>query len=79
MDMINMSRGQLEARFEPVKDVREVTLWGGVSTIYLTLVPKGSAGYKYAASWIDSRRHAGGQTGLLTGMPPESIQTSAYL
>jgi outer membrane lipoprotein-sorting protein len=54
MDMMNMSRGQLEARFHPVKDVREETLWGGVGTIHLTLVPKGSAGYKYAEVWIDS-------------------------
>ena len=54
MDMMNMSRGQLEARFQPVKDVREETLWGGVSTIHLTLVPKGNAGYKYAEVWIDS-------------------------
>ena len=52
--MMNMSRQQLEARFEPVKDVREETLWGGVSTIHLTLVPKGNAGYKYAEVWIDS-------------------------
>jgi outer membrane lipoprotein-sorting protein len=54
MQMMNMSRGQLEARFEPVKDVREETLWGGVSTIHLTLVPKGNAGYKYAEVWIDA-------------------------
>src|SRR5829696_10588835 len=54
MEMMNMSRGQLEARFQPVKDVREETLWGGVSTIHLTLVPKGNAGYKYAEVWIDS-------------------------
>jgi outer membrane lipoprotein-sorting protein len=53
MEMMNMSRGQLEARFHPVKDVREETLWGGVSTIHLTLVPKGNAGYKYAEIWID--------------------------
>ena len=53
MEMLNMSRGQLEARFQPVKDVREETLWGGVSTIHLTLVPKGNAGYKYAEVWID--------------------------
>ena len=53
-DMLNMSRGQLEARFHPVKDVREETLWGGVATIHLTLVPKGKAGYKYAEVWIDS-------------------------
>jgi len=54
LDMLNMSKGQLEARFQPVKDVREETLWGGVSTIHLTLVPKGDAGYKYAEVWIDS-------------------------
>jgi outer membrane lipoprotein-sorting protein len=54
MDMLNMSRGQLESRFHPVKDVREETLWGGVATIHLTLVPKGNAGYKYAEVWIDS-------------------------
>jgi len=54
LDMMNMSRQQLEARFQPVKDVREETLWGGVSTIHLTLVPKGNAGYKYAEVWIDS-------------------------
>ena len=52
--MMNMSRQQLEARFQPVKDVREETLWGGVSTIHLTLVPMGNAGYKYAEVWIDS-------------------------
>lgn len=54
MAMMNMSRQQLESRFHPVKDVREETLWGGVGTIHLTLVPKGKAGYKYAEVWIDS-------------------------
>lgn len=54
MEMLNMSRQQLETRFHPVKDVREETLWGGVSTIHLTLVPKGNAGYKYAEVWIDN-------------------------
>ena len=54
MDMLNMSRQQLETRFQPVQDVREETLWGGVSTIHLTLVPKGNAGYKYAEVWIDN-------------------------
>ena len=49
-----MSRQQLEARFEPLKDVREETIWGGVSTIHLTLIPKGNASYKYAEVWIDS-------------------------
>lgn len=54
LEMMNMSRQQLEARFQPVKDVREETLWGGVSTIHLTLVPRGNAGYKYAEVWIDN-------------------------
>ena len=52
LEMMNMSRGQLEARFQPVKDVREETLWGGVYTIHLTLVPKGNAGYKYVQTKI---------------------------
>jgi outer membrane lipoprotein-sorting protein len=53
LEMMNMSRAQLESRFQPVKDVREETLWGGVGTIHLTLVPKGKASYKYAEVWID--------------------------
>ncbi len=49
-----MSRQQLESRFQPLQDVREESLWGDVSTIHLTLVPKGNASYKYAEIWIDS-------------------------
>ena len=52
--MMSMSRAQLEQRFQPVKDVREETLWGGVGTIHLTLVPKGKVSYKYAEVWIDN-------------------------
>jgi outer membrane lipoprotein-sorting protein len=54
LGMMYMSKQQLDAKFQPVQDVREETLWGGVSTIHLTLVPKGSAGYKYAEIWVDS-------------------------
>src|SRR5258705_5090667 len=54
LEMMYMSRQQLESRFQPLQDVREETLWGGVSTIHLTLVPKGNAGYKYAEIWVDS-------------------------
>ncbi|HEV7745727.1 MAG TPA: outer membrane lipoprotein carrier protein LolA [Pyrinomonadaceae bacterium] len=54
MDMMYMSKQQLETKFQPVQDVHEETLWGGVSTIHLTLVPKGSASYKYAEIWVDS-------------------------
>ena len=53
LDMMYMSKAQLEARFQPVQDVREETLWGGVSTIHLTLVPKGNANFKYAEIWVD--------------------------
>ena len=51
--MMYMSRQQLETRFQPVQDVREETLWGNVSTIHLTLVPKGNQSFKYAEIWID--------------------------
>jgi outer membrane lipoprotein-sorting protein len=61
IDMMYMSKQQLEAKFQPLQDVREETLWGGVSTIHLTLVPKGNSSYKYAEVWIDS-----------SGMPVQS-------
>ena len=54
LDMMYMSKQQLEAKFQPVQDVREETLWGNVSTIHLTLMPKGNASYKYAEIWVDS-------------------------
>ena len=53
LDMMYMSKAQLEARFQPVQDVREETLWGGVSTIHLTLVPKNASSFKYAEIWVD--------------------------
>lgn len=53
-ELMNMSRQQLQARFEPFQDVREETLWGGVSTIHLRLVPKGNASFKYAEIWVDA-------------------------
>jgi outer membrane lipoprotein-sorting protein len=54
LELMYMSRQQLEARFQPVQDVREETLWGGTSTIHLKLVPKGNASFKYAEIWVDS-------------------------
>lgn len=61
LEMMYMSRQQLETRFQPLQDVREETLWGGVSTIHLKLVPKGGASFKYAEIWVDS-----------TGMPVQT-------
>jgi outer membrane lipoprotein-sorting protein len=54
LDMMYMSKQQLETRFQPVQDVREETLWGGISTIHLTLVPKSDSSFKYAEIWVDS-------------------------
>lgn len=52
-DFLNMSREQLGTRFEPLQYLGEETLWGGVSTSHIKLVPKGGAGYKYAEVWVD--------------------------
>ncbi len=54
IEMMYMSKQQLETRFQPFKDVREETLWGGISTIHLTLVPRGNASFKYAEIWVDA-------------------------
>ena len=54
LEMMYMTRQQLESRFQPVQDVREETLWGGVSTFHLKLVPKGNSSFKYAEIWVDS-------------------------
>ena len=54
LEMMYMTKQQLEAKFQPLQDVREETLWGGVSTIHLTLVPKSNASFKYAEIWVDS-------------------------
>jgi outer membrane lipoprotein-sorting protein len=60
LELMNMSRTQLQMRFEPFQDVREESLYG-VSTIHLKLVPKGAASFKYAEIWVDS-----------SGMPVQS-------
>jgi outer membrane lipoprotein-sorting protein len=52
-DFLNMSRQQLQTRFEPLQYLGEETLWGGVNTSHVKLVPKGGAGYKYAEVWVD--------------------------
>lgn len=52
-EFLNMSRQQLQTRFEPLQYLGEETLWGGVSTSHLKLVPKGGSSYKYAEVWVD--------------------------
>lgn len=53
LELINMSRAQLQTRFEQFQDVWDETLWGGVKTTHLKVIPKGAASYKYAEVWID--------------------------
>lgn len=50
---LNMSRSDLQTRFEPLQYLGEETLWGGVNTSHLKLIPKGGAGYQYAEVWVD--------------------------
>ncbi len=57
---LNVSQAQLKTSFEPTY-LGEETLWGGVQTSHLKLVPTGKASYSYAEIWVDG-----------TGMP---IQT----
>ncbi|MBA3804121.1 MAG: outer membrane lipoprotein carrier protein LolA [Acidobacteria bacterium] len=52
-DFLNMSGQQIRTRFEPLQDIYEETLGGGVRTTHIRLVPKGGASYKYAEVWID--------------------------
>lgn len=54
LEMMYMSRQQLETRFQPIQDVREETLWGGISTIHIKLIPKNTSSFKYAEIWVDS-------------------------
>jgi outer membrane lipoprotein-sorting protein len=52
-DFLNMSGQQIRTRFEPLQDIYEENLGGGVQTTHIKLVPKGGASYKYAEVWID--------------------------
>jgi outer membrane lipoprotein-sorting protein len=51
-EFMNMSRAQLAARYD-VQDMGQETLWGGVSTQHVKLVPKGGASFKWAEAWVD--------------------------
>ncbi|HEX8921958.1 MAG TPA: outer membrane lipoprotein carrier protein LolA [Pyrinomonadaceae bacterium] len=53
-EFLNMSRQQLASRYD-VQPMGEETLWGGVSTSHVKLVPKGNASFKYAEAWIDAQ------------------------
>ena len=52
-EFLNLSRQQLAARYD-VQYMGEETLWGGVSTTHVKLVPKGGSNFKWAEAWIDA-------------------------
>jgi outer membrane lipoprotein-sorting protein len=51
---LNASAAQLKSSFD-VQDIYDETLWGGVGTTHLKLVPKGSASFQYEEIWVDGR------------------------
>lgn len=51
---LNVSKAELNSKFEPVQLLGEGTLEaGGAHVWWLKLVPKGNAGYKHAEIWVD--------------------------
>lgn len=52
LDFLNMSRQQLMSSYD-IQDSYDETLWGGVRTNHLKLVPKVNASFKYAEVWVD--------------------------
>jgi outer membrane lipoprotein-sorting protein len=57
---LNASAAQLKSSFD-VQDVYNETLWGGVATTHMKLVPKGAASFQYEELWVDG-----------TGMPVQT-------
>jgi outer membrane lipoprotein-sorting protein len=49
---LDASKSQLAAAYD-TQNVYSETLWGGVQTMHLKLVPKGGARYSYAELWVD--------------------------
>jgi outer membrane lipoprotein-sorting protein len=53
LEFMNMSRSQLAARYN-MEYMGEETLWGGVATTHVKLVPKAGSNFKWAEAWIDA-------------------------
>jgi outer membrane lipoprotein-sorting protein len=49
---LNATAAQLKSSFD-VQDVYDETLWGGVATYHMKLVPKGNANFQYEEIWVD--------------------------
>ena len=57
---LDASTAQMKSAYD-YKDVYNETLWGGVATTHITLVPKGASSHKYSEIWVDG-----------TGMPVQT-------
>jgi outer membrane lipoprotein-sorting protein len=49
---LDATKSQLAAAYD-TQNVYSETLWGGVQTMHIKLVPKGGARYSYAELWVD--------------------------
>jgi outer membrane lipoprotein-sorting protein len=49
---LDATKSQLSAAYD-TQNVYSETLWGGVQTMHVKLVPKGGARYSYAELWVD--------------------------
>jgi outer membrane lipoprotein-sorting protein len=49
---LNASAAQLKSSFD-VQDMYNETLWGGVATTHMKLIPKGGASFQYEELWVD--------------------------
>jgi outer membrane lipoprotein-sorting protein len=52
LSFLNMSGAQLKSSFN-ADYLGDETLWGGVNTSHLKIVPRGASSYKYAEIWVD--------------------------
>lgn len=52
LSFLSMSGAQLKSSFN-ADYMGDETLWGGVNTSHLKIVPRGGASYKYAEIWVD--------------------------
>lgn len=49
---LNVTKQQLASRYEQPQILGQETLWGGVQTWHMKLVPKAGANYKYVEIWV---------------------------
>lgn len=49
---LNATTAQLKSSFD-VQDVYDETLWGGVASTHMKLLPKGGASFQYEEIWVD--------------------------